>query len=262
MGAKKRQNKIWEYREMFLAWRQAKVMTYAGYILGFPTDTPESIARDIEIIKRELPIELLEFFFLTPLPGSEDHRNLHTRGVALDPDMNNYDLEHACTAHATMSKEAWERVYADAWERYYSDEHVETIMRRAIATGINKTKIFDTLTVFSGAVRIERVHPLQFGFVRRKIRTQRRPGMPIVNPLVFYPWRVVDFLGVAFKWWRHVRRYRAILKRIVADPSAQTYVDTALQPVSAGSADDLVETYADRIPDTYGAPPKQPAAAA
>ena len=41
MGAKKRQNKIWEYRDMLLAWRKQQVMTYAGYILGFPTDTPE-----------------------------------------------------------------------------------------------------------------------------------------------------------------------------------------------------------------------------
>ncbi|MGC1445203.1 MAG: radical SAM protein, partial [Xanthobacteraceae bacterium] len=37
MGAKKRQNKIWEYRDMLLAWRKQHVMTYAGYILGFPT---------------------------------------------------------------------------------------------------------------------------------------------------------------------------------------------------------------------------------
>jgi hypothetical protein len=36
MGAKKRQNKIWEYRDMLLAWRKQHVMTYAGYILGFP----------------------------------------------------------------------------------------------------------------------------------------------------------------------------------------------------------------------------------
>ena len=50
------------------------------------------------------------------------------------------------------------------------------------------------MTVFSGAARIEGVHPLQFGFVRRKVRTQRRHGMPIVNPLVFYPWRIVDFM--------------------------------------------------------------------
>src|SRR6266436_5777316 len=94
MGTKKRQNKIWEYREMLQAWRRAKVMTWAGYILGFPTDTPATIARDIEIIKRELPIDMLEFFCLTPLPGSEDHKNLHLRGVAMDPDMNNYDLEN------------------------------------------------------------------------------------------------------------------------------------------------------------------------
>jgi hypothetical protein len=41
LGTKKRQNKIWEYREMLRAWRERKVMTYAGDILGFPTDTPD-----------------------------------------------------------------------------------------------------------------------------------------------------------------------------------------------------------------------------
>ena len=255
LGAKKRQNKIWEYREMFQAWKRARVMTYAGYILGFPTDTHESIARDIEVIKQELPVELLEFFFLTPLPGSEDHKNLSARGVTMDPDMNNYDLEHACTAHPAMSKQVWERVYADAWRRYYSDEHIKTIMRRAIATGINRTKILDALTVFSGAVRIEKVHPLQFGFGRRKIRTQRRSGLPVSNPLIFYPWRILDLITVLFQWWRLIRRYRAIMARILAVPgAAETYVDAALQPAATDGADNLVRMFADRIPKTYGAP--------
>ena len=79
-------------------------MTWAGYILGFPTDTPESIARDIEIIKNELPIDILEFFCLTPLPGSEDHKKLYLNGVPMEPDMNKYDLEHVCTAHPRMSQ--------------------------------------------------------------------------------------------------------------------------------------------------------------
>src|SRR5881394_3718791 len=108
LGTKKRQNKIWEYREMLQAWRKQKVMTWAGYILGFPTDTPESIARDIEIIKKELPIDILEFFCLTPLPGSEDHKKLFVKGVPMDGDMNNYDLEHVCTGHAMMTKAQWE----------------------------------------------------------------------------------------------------------------------------------------------------------
>ena len=98
LGAKKRQNKITEYRKMLLAWKAVGVWTYAGYILGFPNDTPESVRHDIEIIKRELPVDLLEFFFLTPLPGSEDHKKLWTAGVAMDPDLNKYDLEHALTA--------------------------------------------------------------------------------------------------------------------------------------------------------------------
>jgi radical SAM superfamily enzyme YgiQ (UPF0313 family) len=45
MGAKKRQNKIWEYRKMLQAWKDARIITYAGYILGFPPDTPETIQR-------------------------------------------------------------------------------------------------------------------------------------------------------------------------------------------------------------------------
>ena len=255
MGTKKRQNKIWEYREMLLAWRRQKVMTYAGYILGFPTDTPETIARDIEIIKKELPIDLLEFFYLTPLPGSEDHKKLYLGEVPMDPDMNKYDLEHACTAHPKMSKEEWMGTYADAWARYYTDEHVETIMRRAVASGLNPAKILDAMTIFSGSARIERVHPLQFGLVRRKIRTQRRDGMPIVNPLVFYPWRVVDFLKVAVRWLHLVRRYRRMIARVVADPASSSYSDEALTLyVGANEPDHLVEIFADKIPRTHGAP--------
>jgi radical SAM superfamily enzyme YgiQ (UPF0313 family) len=261
LGTKKRQNKIWEYREMLQAWKRAKVLTYAGYILGFPTDTPASIARDIEIIKTELPIDILEFFFLTPLPGSEDHKNLYLRGVTMDADMNKYDLEHACTAHPLMSKEEWRGAYEDAWTRFYSDAHVETVMRRAVATGINMTKVFDALAVFSGATRIEGVHPLQFGFVRRKIRTQRRHGMRIVNPLLFYPWRAYDFLKVLFRWLALVRRYRAIKAKVAGDPNATHYMDEALTPTVAGAQDHFVEVFADKIPKTHGAPVRDVVAA-
>jgi hypothetical protein len=269
MGTKKRQNKIWEYRDMLLAWRGQKVMTYAGYILGFPTDTPESIARDIEIIKNELPVDILEFFYLTPLPGSEDHKNLHMRGVPMDPDMNKYDLEHACTAHPIMSQQAWEKVYADAWGRYYTDAHVETIMRRAVASGINRTKVLDSLIMFSASAVIEGVHPLQFGYFRRKVRTQRRHGLPVVNPLLFYPWRALDFLKINSLWLRRILRYRRIMKRVLADPASRHHFDEALRPHSdAGEIDHFVEVFADKIPHTHGAPlqghgvPGQPAIAA
>jgi hypothetical protein len=180
----------------------------------------------------------------------------------MDPDMNKYDLEHACTAHPLMSKEAWERVYADAWTRYYSDAHVETIMRRAVISGISNRKALDALMVFSGAMQIEGVHPLQFGFIRRKVRTQRRPGMPIVNPLLFYPWRAFDFVQNAWLWVRKMRHYRRLMERVRSDPGIKDHIDDALR-VTTGEpeADDFVELYADKIPNTHGAPKRRVAAA-
>jgi len=179
----------------------------------------------------------------------------------MEPDMNSYDLEHVCTAHPLMSKDDWQRAYDDAWARFYSDEHVETIMRRGVASGINPKKLLDVLTVFSGASRIEGVHPLQFGIVRRKIRTQRRHGLPMLNPLLFYPWRVFDFLKVLLRWIKLVRSYRRTLARVLADPTAASYSDDAMRANSGERADHFVEGYADKIPHTHGAPKIAPAGA-
>ena len=258
MGTKKRQNKIWEYREMLQAWRKEKVMTWAGYILGFPTDTPQSIRRDIEIIKRELPIDILEFFCLTPLPGSEDHKKLSLAGVPMDPDMNKYDLEHVLTAHQRMSKEEWEGIYRDAWDIYYTDAHVETILKRGVASGIATKKIVEALIVFSGATRIEKVHPLQFGFVRRKVRRQRRHGLPIESPLVFYPRRLVELGTSAMRWYALYRRYQAIARRVREDAASTHYVDEALAPPKTDEAvPHYVQIFADQIPKTHGAPTRE-----
>ena len=111
IAAKKTQNRITEYRTMLQKWRSHGIISYAGFIIGFAEDTPETVRRDIEIIKRELPIDLLGFTMLTPLPGSEDHKVLHEKGVWMDPDMNKYDLEHVTTAHSKMSEKVWD----DPW---------------------------------------------------------------------------------------------------------------------------------------------------
>jgi hypothetical protein len=61
---------------MLQKWHEHGAITCPGYIIGFPGDTKDSILRDIDIIKRGLPLDVLELFYLTPLPGSDDHRGL------------------------------------------------------------------------------------------------------------------------------------------------------------------------------------------
>src|SRR6185503_16508723 len=121
-------------------------------------------------------------------------------------------------------------------------------------SGINLSKVANAMIVFSGATRIENVHPLQFGIVRRKSRTQRRHGLPIETPFVYYPRRTVQFAANLWQWGALVRRYLAIKKRVKADPSALHYIDEALTPIAAGTQDHFVEVFADKIPKTHGAP--------
>jgi radical SAM superfamily enzyme YgiQ (UPF0313 family) len=239
VGAKKRQNKITEYRKMLLAWKKARVITYAGYILGFPGDTIESIRHDIEIIKKELPVDMLEFFFLTPLPGSEDHQKLVRAGATLDADLNRYDLNHSTAAHPRMSREEWERAYAMAWKTYYTDEHMETVLRRLTAAGSRPGNAVLLLTWFKGSQGIEKVHPLEAGAFRFKFRRDRRPGFPILPVWQFYPQYFAESLAKIARWIRLWARLRWTYGKIKRDKNRLEYMDLALTPVG----DDELETH-------------------
>ena len=223
IAAKKRQNKITEYRKMLLEWKRVGIMTFAGYILGFPDDTPESIRHDLEIIKRELPLDALEFFVLTPLPGSEDHKVLFEKNVWMDPDMNKYELEHVVTGHAKMSKEEWQAAYHSAWDIFYADDHLETIMRRAAATGIDLRSLMPVLMWFSSAMKIEKLHPLQWGIFRMKYRADRRPGFPLESPLSFYAGYAAETVNKAAKLARRWLHLKSIVRKIEADANAKIY---------------------------------------
>jgi Radical SAM superfamily len=230
-AAKKRQNKITEYRRMLLAWKAQGMMTLAGYILGFPADTPESIRRDIAIVQKELPLDVLEFFCLTPLPGSEDHQTLWKSGVAMDPDLNTYDTEHACTAHARMSPQEWEAIYHEAWSLYYTPEHMKTLLRRTAATGGPMRSLAKLLFTFSTTDRVEGAHPLQSGILRLKHPSERRPGLPRENPWIFWPrfaWETLKKHAVLAGTIGKLVVWKTAIER---RPDARLYMDQALTPV-------------------------------
>jgi radical SAM superfamily enzyme YgiQ (UPF0313 family) len=230
-AAKKHQNKITEYRKMLLAWKAQGIITLAGYILGFPSDTPQTIRRDIAIIQEELPLDVIEFFCLTPLPGSEDHQVLWKKGITMDPDLNSYDVEHVCTAHPRMSKQEWEDIYREAWSLYYTPKHMKTLLRRAAGTGVQMGSLVKVLVTFATTVRLENVHPLQSGILRSKRPSERRPGLPRENPWIFwsrYAWETLCkhaiFAGATV---------RLLLTAIAIsrNPGARKYLDQALTPV-------------------------------
>ncbi|MBV8775743.1 MAG: radical SAM protein, partial [Alphaproteobacteria bacterium] len=231
LGAKKHQNKITEYRTMLQQWHDAGAITYAGYITGFPGDTKDSILRDVEIIKRELPVDVLEFFFLTPLPGSEDHKKMWLAGAWMDPDLNKYDLDHPVARHPKMSPEEWGEAYRAAWDSFYSDDHVRTILRRIAANPRGRTgTTLSTLLWFRLMVAYEDVHPLEGGAVRCKSRRDRRFGLPVEGRTRFYTSYLGETASKVWRYWRLYRRWNAIHNEVRAAPDRFAYSDIATAP--------------------------------
>jgi hypothetical protein len=81
-------------------------------------------------------------------------------------------------------------------------------------------------------VPLENVHPLQSGLLRLKHPSERRPGLPRENPVLFWP---------RFAWEtcvKHVRLAGVIGKfaltawLVARDPASKTYMDQALTPVA------------------------------
>src|SRR5262249_58338079 len=81
---------------------------------------------------------------------------------------------------------------------------------------------------FYGSHCFERVHPLQAGAFRLKVRGSRRPGMPAENPLLFYlkrAWQILSTYtrgALYYLWLRRLRR------RIERDPAGAAYTDAAI----------------------------------
>ncbi len=228
----KRQNKIDEYRQNLQAWKRFPVVITASYIIGFPDDTPQSVQRDVAILKRELPIDAIYFTVLTPLPGSVMHRDMCERGEWLASDYNQYDTHHCVLQHPGMSTAEWQRAYRAAWESFYTLSHMETILRRMVACGSNKklTTIY-RLVVNSQFGIHSTIHPIDAGLVRKRYRDDRRPGVPADSWLRFYlnHWREV--IGFTWRFYRLSRRLWRFWKQLSRDAGAHRYTDAAIEGI-------------------------------
>jgi radical SAM superfamily enzyme YgiQ (UPF0313 family) len=240
IAAKKRQNKITDYRVMMQEWRNNGVYIWAGYIVGFPFDTKASVLRDIDIIKKELPLDVLEIFVLTPLPGSEDHRDMQQRGEWMDPDLNKYNLHYRVSHHPKMSDVEWEDAYDAAWRSYYSWDHIETVARRSAALADrDPSRVITFMVEFKAIYEVEKVHVLEGGILRKKFRTDRRPGLPRVPPVVFH---IQLALESAIKAWRYailIAQASRLARKINRDLKRYDYSDVAIAPATTDIDDKL-----------------------
>jgi radical SAM superfamily enzyme YgiQ (UPF0313 family) len=197
-AAGKAQNHVQDYQEMVSTWHAAKIATHIAYIIGFPFDTPETVPRDVERLKRELGAEQASFFMLMPLPGSRDHARMIQDGEYLDPDLNNYDASHETMRHPNFGPGEWHLAYRRAWHSFYSFEYMQEVLSKANRE--NYWDLFLNLIWYKNSALIEGGHPMINGFVRLKDRTDKRPGFSVESRLRHYLRRFRELRSLARAW--------------------------------------------------------------
>ena len=87
------------------------------------------------------------------------------------------------------------------------------------------------IMLYYGSYRFLKLHPLQFGILRRKVRATRRPSFPKENFLLFYPRQVWETVSTWLSVGLYFLKLRRIANRIFNDAQAKQYMDVALSPV-------------------------------
>ena len=88
-------------------------------------------------------------------------------------------------------------------------------------------------------IKYEGVHPLEGGALRLKFRSDRRPGMKLENPLVFYPRYALKTLRNALGYWLTIRKFDRFMREAIEAPDRLTYADIAVAPQSAEEFEDM-----------------------
>jgi hypothetical protein len=91
-------------------------------------------------------------------------------------------------------------------------------------------QIASTMMWFKLMIEQEGVHPLEGGAFRLKSRRDRRPGLKLESPFVFYPRYGYEIVTKAWAYWRFFTRTRRILNEVLAAPDRTTYSDIAIAP--------------------------------
>ncbi len=171
------QNQVHQYKDLVDHCHALWITCHAGYILGLPFDTPESIKEDIAELQR-MGFDAASFYILAPLPGSKDHQVWWNEGRWMHEDLNMYDSAHVAVEPERMTREELQQAWHESWEQFYSTEHMVNVLK---VWRQDRWHYWDRISFFGwylSASRLERLHPMNCGFWTLRDRKDRRPGFP------------------------------------------------------------------------------------
>ena len=168
-----------KYRRVVDNWHKVGVSVHAGYMLGFPFDGPDCGRIAARTLKK-IGFDIVSFFIMTPLPGTEDQTRYAKAGDIIDWDFNQLDSQHVTLRHDKLDRQAWYQAYREAFTGFYSlGRLLHTIFTVAGGRGMSADSRMGTVRQFVYYFFSYRQgrHPMVGGVWQIKRRDVRRAGI-------------------------------------------------------------------------------------
>jgi hypothetical protein len=230
------QNQVSEYKDLVEHCHSLGITCHAGYILGLPFDTTESIRQDVAELQR-MKFDSASFYILSPLPGSKDHQRWWQKGRWMEEDFNTYDSAHVAVEPERMSRNELMEAYHNAWEQFYSTDHMVDVLK----IWRNSHHYYkDRLSFFMWylyASRIERLHPMNCGFWTVRRRSDRRSGLPHE---AFVPFWLGRLNAVRSRLWGMVKLFFQ-LEEVWLRSRPKSAIEEALLELIIKTEEDIID---------------------
>jgi radical SAM superfamily enzyme YgiQ (UPF0313 family) len=118
-GAHKFHNHPERYQRIVELCRRHGITSHFSNILGFPSDTEESI-RDHFATLRALAPDVASFYILTPIPGTEQYGDFLAEGLITEPNLDRYDGTCVTWRHPVLAADRWRHHLFRCYREFYS----------------------------------------------------------------------------------------------------------------------------------------------
>ncbi|MFY9552438.1 MAG: radical SAM protein, partial [Thermoanaerobaculia bacterium] len=172
-GVHKFHNTPARYAEIVRLCREHRISSHFSNILGFPSDTEDSIREHVETLRRLSP-DVASFYILTPIPGTEQYDDFLAKGWITERNLDRFDGTTATWRHPNLSSERLADLLFDSYRGFYDWAHIAKRVAR-VGRSSKDFRTGETLFAMAGAAvqaRLaarRRTHPMAGGVGRVRI---------------------------------------------------------------------------------------------
>jgi radical SAM superfamily enzyme YgiQ (UPF0313 family) len=137
----KKQNKVQEYKELFMKLKKRGILTFTGLMVALDGDTPEYYRTLPQKLDEIDPSSILTSISI-PIPGTPFHKEVEGEGRIFDRDLSHYEGDHLVFKPKHVSPEEVFEAYRSINKHFYSWKNIIKRWWRFITTMSSKGNFF------------------------------------------------------------------------------------------------------------------------